>query len=930
MDRWYFFLLAVLWLCSGVSVHSEKTNVHSRPSVVNIGCAFSLNSLIGKVARIAINAAVEDVNSSPAVLGGTKLRHIFRDTNYSGFQGIIEVLKFMETDTVAIIGAESSVTAHIISHIANELKVPLLSYSATDPTLSSLQYPFFVLTAQSDLFQMEAIATIVDHYEWREVVAIYTDDDNGRNGIDVLGDKLAEKRCKIRYKAALRPDMKKDDITNALAKVALVSSRVLIVHVPIGSGLLVFDVAHVLKMMGNGYVWIATSWLSTILDTNRYSLPLKALQGVITLRMHSQDSKLKRDLISRWSNLTGSESHGGHLGLNMYGLYAYDTVWLLAHALNAFFNEGGNVSFANTGSLNQAGSTILHLDALSIFNDGDLLLKKIEEINMTGINGPISFTKDRYLLDPAFEVLNVIGTGYRKIGYWSNHSGLSVVPPETPYGKETNLSGSTEQLYSVIWPGETKEKPRGWVFPNNGKELIIGVPNRASFREFISEIDGTELFKGYCMDVFTAALKLMPYPVPYKLLPFGDGKENPSCTDLVRLIKTGVYDAAIGDIAIVTNRTRMVDFTQPYIESGLVVVAPVRKLSPHAWSFLRPFTPQMWGVTAVFFLVVGAVVWILEHRVNNQFRGPPKEQFVTTLWFSFSTLFFSHRERITSAIGRVVLIIWLFVVLIVNSSYTASLTSILTAQQLYSPIKGIESLVASDDPIGYQQGSFSRDYLIDELMIHPSRLIPLNSPEEYAKALEDGPSKGGVAAFVDESAYMELFLSTRCHLSIVGQQFTKNGWGFAFSRDSPLAVDFSTAILKLSETGELQRIHDKWLKSSACSSLGARLQMDRLELGSFSGLFIICGAVCFLAVIIYFARIFWQFRHKHSKQPSESTFTPNSRSGRLQTFLSFVDEKQEVTNKKKRTSTEGLSIRSHDNEELGDKGSSSQTITNIT
>lgn len=135
-------------------------------------------------------------------------------------------------------------------------------------------------------------------------------------------------------------------------------------------------------------------------------------------------------------------------------------------------------------------------------------------------------------------------------------------------------------------------------------------------------------------------------------------------------------------------------------------------------------------------------------------------------------------ENTVSTLGRIVLIIWLFVVLIINSSYTASLTSILTVQQLSSPIKGIESLVASNDPIGYQQGSFARNYLIEELNIEASRLIPLNSPEDYAKALEDGPRKGGVTAVVDERAYIELFLSTRCQFSIVGQEFTKAGWGF--------------------------------------------------------------------------------------------------------------------------------------------------------
>lgn len=76
----------------------------------------------------------------------------------------------------------------------------------------------------------------------------------------------------------------------------------------------------------------------------------------------------------------------------------------------------------------------------------------------------------------------------------------------------------------------------------------------------------------------------------------------------------------------------MADFTQPYIESGLVVVAPVRTVHSNAWAFLRPFTWKMWAVTAVFFIIVGAVVWILEHRLNDDFRGPPKKQVVTILW----------------------------------------------------------------------------------------------------------------------------------------------------------------------------------------------------------------------------------------------------------------------------------------------------------
>ena len=76
----------------------------------------------------------------------------------------------------------------------------------------------------------------------------------------------------------------------------------------------------------------------------------------------------------------------------------------------------------------------------------------------------------------------------------------------------------------------------------------------------------------------------------------------------------------------------MVDFTQPYVESGLVVVASVKELNSNAWAFFRPFTPMMWLVTTISFLVVGAVVWFLERRNNEEFQGTPKKQFSTVLW----------------------------------------------------------------------------------------------------------------------------------------------------------------------------------------------------------------------------------------------------------------------------------------------------------
>ncbi|KAI4327858.1 hypothetical protein L6164_020270 [Bauhinia variegata] len=910
MGVWFVVFMV---LSNGFSPTWADMNNSTVPDSVNIGVLYSFNATIGKILKIAIEAAVEDVNSDSSVLGKTQLKVLMQeDSKYKGFLSIVETLQLMAKQTVAVIGPQSSITAHVISHVANELQVPLLSFSATDPTLSPLQFPFFVRTAMNDLFQMTAIAEFVEFYGWREVIAVYVDDDYGRNGISALGDKLAERRCKISFKAPMPAEATKEDITDVLVQVALAESRIIVLHTDPALGAKVFSVAKNLEMIRTGYVWIATTFLSTLLDTAR-SLPSdekQDIQGVVTLRMYTPETELKRRFVSRWKNLTRGNTANGPMGLTTYCLYAYDTVWLLARAIDTFFKEGNRITFSNDSNLSDLRGGSLHLDALTIFNEGNKLRSSILGVNMTGVTGQVKYTSDGNLVNPAYEVLNVIGTGTRRIGYWSNYSGLSVVPPESLYSKPANHSFANPKLLEVIWPGDTTQKPRGWVFPNNGRHLRIGVPKRDSYLEFVSQVPGTDQFKGFCIDVFVSAVNLLPYAVPYKFVLSGDGDNIPG--ELVSQVTAGVFDAVVGDITITTERTKMVDFTQPYVESGLVVVAPIMKMESSAWSFLRPFTPLMWAVTAIFFLVVGAVIWILEHRLNDDFRGPPKRQAITILWFSFSTMFFAQRENTVSTLGRSVLIIWLFVVLIINSSYTASLTSILTVQRLASPIKGIESLINSKDPIGYQIGSFARNYLIEEVGIDKSRLVPLKTPEETAKALKDGPNNGGVAAYVDERAYMELFLSSRCDFTIVGQEFTRNGWGFAFPRDSPLAVDMSTAILELAENGDLQRIRDKWLLSSACLSQNAKFEVDRLNLKSFWGLYLVAGLVCLLALIIYIITITRQYC-KHQSGELESHSQQSQGSSSVRTFLAFVDKKEEeVKSQSKRRQMERISYRNSD------------------
>ncbi|KAG2613725.1 hypothetical protein PVAP13_4KG405001 [Panicum virgatum] len=875
--------LVAWFLALAAAAGAAVSAAGARPSEVALGALFTYDSTIGRAARLAIELAVDDVNADGTVLAGTKLSLKSRDTNCSAFLGTVEAFQLMEENVVAVIGPQSSGIGHVISHVANELHVPLLSFAATDPALAALEYPYFLRTTISDYFQMNAVASIVDYYQWKRVTAIYVDDDYGRGGVSALGDALATKRAIISYKAAIPPNSNADVISDVLVRANMMESRVMVVHVNPDTGKRIFSAANKLQMVASGYVWIVTDWLAAVLDSSasRDLKDMSHIQGLIVLRQHTPESDAKNKFISKWNTMARNRSVTS--GLNSYGFYAYDSVWTVARAIDQFLDSGQQINFSTDPRLHDSNGNTLRLSTLKIFDGGEQMLQQLLLTNFTGVTGPVQFGSDRNLVRPAYDILNVGGSGSRLIGYWSNHSGLSIAAPEILYQKPPNTSA--QQLYNVLWPGDSTTMPRGWVFRNNGQALRVGVPNKASFKDLVSS-RGPGNVTGYCIDVFNTAIKLLPYPVPVQFVTIGDGTKNPSYIGIVSMVAANTLDAAVGDFAIVRNGTAISEYTQPYVEAGLVIVAPVKQTPPSAWAFLKPFTLEMWCVTGALFILVGVVVWLLEHRINEDFRGSPRRQVITIIWFSFSTMFTAHR------------------------------------------ITGLDSLIASSLPIGYQNGKFTKKYLIQELNIPESRLVALNTIQEYADALNRGPNYGGVAVIVDEKPYIDIFLSYYCNFRIVGQQFTREGWGFAFQRDSPLAADMSTAILQLSESGQLQRIHDEWFTRRGCASDDeSQVGATRLGVGSFSGLFLMCALICIFALVVFFIRICWQYNQYSSseaaREPSAADADAIQRrpSGcSFKELLQFVDKKEEeIRRKMKRRSSD------KDNQAAGSSGALSVT-----
>ena len=87
-------LLVVTQECAGKNVLSRNSSspttyppLSQRPSSVNVGALFTYDSFIGRAAKPAFKAAMDDVNADQTILNGTKLNIVFQDSNCSGFIG---------------------------------------------------------------------------------------------------------------------------------------------------------------------------------------------------------------------------------------------------------------------------------------------------------------------------------------------------------------------------------------------------------------------------------------------------------------------------------------------------------------------------------------------------------------------------------------------------------------------------------------------------------------------------------------------------------------------------------------------------------------------------------------------------------------------------------------------------------------------------
>ncbi|CAG5028258.1 unnamed protein product [Parnassius apollo] len=588
--------------------------------------------------------------------------------------------------------------------------------------------------------------------------------------------------------------------------------------------------------------------------------------NIAGIRFFDQNSKNIRNFIKALNEKVIELSEGKiesavpEFGLTLSLALLYDSVILYTSAINTIgLNEGSNTT----------------CESKENWNFGSSIINFIRTIEMYGLTGPVKFNEDGLRSDFEVDVLEVMSHGFEKIGSWTPEDGYVetrvIIPPVEEEGSDSM----------------------------KGKHFIILTALSAPYgmlKESSIKLEGNNRYEGFGIELIEELAKMNEFNYTFEIQ--ADGvygaydKKQRKWSGMMAKIMDGRADFAITDLTITSARQKVVDFTNPFMNLGITILyKKPTKQPPNLFSFIFPFSYEVWGWLAGAYVGVSVLLFILGRFAPEEWQNPypcieePEtldNQFTlaNAFWFTLGSVLTQGSEIAPIAVStRMAGSMWWFFTLIMVSSYTANLAAFLTVESKFYAIKSVSDLANNPYKITYgakkggaTYGFFKEsDNLLYQKMCkymddHPELMTSSNE-----KGLERVKSEKENYAFLMESTSIEYMVERNCDVAQVGGLLDNKGYGIAMKKNSPYRQPMSESILQLQEQGILTRMKDKWWKEKrgggACADDDASSgDAQPLVLANVGGVFIVLAAGSGLAVVCAFIEMIfdvWMISHKN-------------------------------------------------------------------
>ncbi|MCP5032715.1 MAG: glycine betaine/L-proline ABC transporter substrate-binding protein ProX [Actinomycetia bacterium] len=278
-------------------------------------------------------------------------------------------------------------------------------------------------------------------------------------------------------------------------------------------------------------------------------------------------------------------------------------------------------------------------------------------------------------------------------------------------------------------------------------------------------------------------------------------------------------DIGIGAVAITSRREQSVDFTQPYIDSGLQILVADRdegafggRLGAVARAIFSPGLLILILVLMVALVVAAHAIWLTERKTNPDFPESYRSGIWESLWWaSVTATTVGYGDKTPKGtLGRVFGLLWMFSGLFVLAYFTAGITTSFAIDELSRAIDGPADLR------GHAVGATADSAAIEFLQLQGIGATEYPTADEAYDAL----LTGDLDAVVHDAAILQHFVATdgRGGADVSGLVFAERGFGLAVPTDSDLTETLNRALLRVVESGEYKALHDRWFGAAPAGS----------------------------------------------------------------------------------------------------------------
>uniref|UniRef100_A0A7E4ULG2 Glutamate receptor n=2 Tax=Panagrellus redivivus TaxID=6233 RepID=A0A7E4ULG2_PANRE len=374
---------------------------------------------------------------------------------------------------------------------------------------------------------------------------------------------------------------------------------------------------------------------------------------------------------------------------------------------------------------------------------------------------------------------------------------------------------------------------------------------------------------GYCVDLLNKLADDIGFT--YTLYKVKDGKwglrSEKGWNGLIQDLITHKADMCVTSLKLNSERARDIDFSVPFLDTGISIIVKIRSgvLSPTA--FLEPFEYSTWAVILLVSIQGAALSififeWVSPSSFNMKKYPPPGHKFslCRSYWLVWATLFSASvsTDVPRSTVSRFMSLVWAAFGLTFLAVYTANLAAFMITRVQFYDLSGIDDDMitnAADQKPAFRYGTIEGGNTHETMKRNWKRMHEYvtsnNFFSENVAAGVEAVRREQLDAFIYDAVVLDYQAGkdANCELLTVGKWSAMTGYGIGFPKNSPHVQRVNQLMLQYQQKGDLERLQNFWLTGACVPASNSQNTSAPLGIENFMSAFVLLGMGILAAIL---------------------------------------------------------------------------------